>query len=227
MSGEIRSRLLVLVGLAILGVALAGIGTALGMTAPLTAHGDTPQFVVNEDNITFSERGEEITVVENTSNIREVRIEKVDSTQFQVQTETEQPLTATERNRARQIVRKNGTAQQQLDSLQEYELSVGPVFKLDSGSSFTASVEISESSDEQEYKIVNITREDEDETVVVKRDSKHAEDRAIVRVRQPSKPHSKELKYSFRVDLAKGTVTKITDWGNVQADSTPQIGNDP
>ncbi|WP_323192120.1 hypothetical protein [Halostella sp. PRR32] len=220
MSSEIRSRLIVLSALALLGVALAGVGTSLGMGSSLTNHGDDPSFVVTNENITFSKSGDNVTLIDNMSNVKEVRIDQTGSNQYQVRTEAEQSLTATERERARQIARSNQTVQQHLDSLSEYELGVDPIHEIDSDSMSVVSVDLNESKDDGEYDFVAVSQENENRSVVVERDPEYVADRAVVRVRQPSDPKHEGLKYSVKVDLANETVTGITDWDEIREDSS-------
>lgn len=220
MPSEIRSRLVVLAGLTVLGVALAGVGTALGMTAPLTNHGDNPTFAVNEENVTFTDNGNRVTLVENMSTVRSVRIDKVGSTQFQVSTETAQPLTAAERERARRIALNNQTVQSHLASLENYEVTIEPIRRLNMTSMQVASFNATKVNDSGDggsvFKITNVSSEHEDGTVVVQRDPQYVEDRAVVRIRQPGAPERQALKYTVRVDLANDTVTGITDWEEIR-----------
>ncbi|WP_135536075.1 hypothetical protein [Halostella pelagica] len=220
MTSEIRSRLIVLSALALLGVALAGVGTSLGMGSSLTNHGDDPSFVVTNENITFSKSGDNVTLIDNMSNVKEVRIDQTGSNQYQVRTEAEQSLTATERERARQIARSNQTVQQHLDSLGEYDLGVDPIHKIDADSMSVVSVDLNESKDDGEYDFVAVSQENENRSVVVERDAEYVADRAVVRVRQPSEPKHEGLKYSVKVDLANETVTGITDWDEIREDSS-------
>lgn len=220
MPSEIRSRLVVLAGLTVLGVALAGVGTALGMTAPPTNHGDNPTFAVNEENVTFTDNGNRVTLVENMSTVRSVRIDKVGSTQFQVSTETAQPLTAAERERARRIALNNQTVQSHLASLENYEVTIEPIRRLNMTSMQVANFNATKVNDSGDggsvFKITNVSSEHEDGTVVVQRDPQYVEDRAVVRIRQPGAPERRALKYTVRVDLANDTVTGITDWEEIR-----------
>lgn len=222
MDSEIRARVLLVAGLAVLGVTLAGVGTGLGMTSPLTSPGERPQFVISDESVTWSNAGHNVTLVENMSNVRMIQIEKVGSAQFRVQTEAERPLTATERQRARQIARHNRTVQTALASLENYTVTVDPIREITVSAEptgrYNATTDGSVDTGET-FTISNATGDNEDGAVVARREPTYVADRAVVQIRQPSEPQRHELKYSVRVDLANGTVSAITDWEAIRTDS--------
>lgn len=221
MLSDVRARLLVLVGLAVLGVALAGMGTVLGVTGFATDADATARFVVSEDNVTVSDGGEEVTVVENMSDVGAIRIAETDSRHFEVSTETDSPLTDAERERAREIARANDTVARYLADAEGYELAVDPVRKLDLGSVNRTDASLSEADGTNaSYTIETVTSDGEGGTLVVQRNSSYAADRAVVRVYRPSDDSRDEQKYSIDVDLANGTVTDITDWDALRREAS-------
>ncbi|QIB74317.1 hypothetical protein G3I44_08500 [Halogeometricum borinquense] len=222
MTSEIRSRLFILVGLSVLGVSLAVIGTSLGVTSPVTNSDDNAKFVVNQENMTFSSAGESVTLAQNMSEVETVQITQVKSSQFEVHTEKEQPFTAAERDRAIEIARNNETVRRHLEQMDEYTLAVDPVQKINASSTSETSGTISqingsdtETGSELTVQTGNMSVENES-SVVIQRESSYVEDQAVVRVRQPNEPELQELKYSIDIDLANGTVTDITDWDKIR-----------
>ncbi|WP_202614421.1 hypothetical protein [Halostella litorea] len=224
MANDVRVRLAVLVGLAALAVGLAGVGTAVGVTDPIADADAGGEFVVADGSVTFAGNGENVTVVESTANVSEIRFEETDSGRFVVSTETDRPLTPAERDRAVEIARSNGTVRGKLAELDGYELAVEPVQRLeaDQVSSYDVTLEAdgNATAGETDVFVANATAEDRDGTVVVERDPSYAEDRAVVRVQQPDAAEGERLRYSVDVDLANDTVTDVTDWTAVGEEST-------
>ncbi|MFD1587650.1 hypothetical protein ACFR9U_11695 [Halorientalis brevis] len=215
MNQLVRVRLVVLVGLVVIGIGLAGVGVAFGVTKPIADAGSSGEFVVSEENVTFSAGGESTVVVDNVSDVREISIEETDTGHFTLRTTDDQALTETERQRAREIAVANDTVQRELDALAAYELTVKPIQKLNVSSvsqrRYTTVVEINQTGDEFTVRETALERNDSG-TVTIERDPTYVEDRASVRIRQPGVDDSRELKYTVTVDLANGSVTDVTDW---------------
>ena len=214
MGSNIRSRLAVLLTLAVLGVAVAGIGTTLGAPSGTTAEADT-RFVVTEQNVTVTTDQEEVTVTEDMYNVTSVRVEEAAAGQFSVETERAQPLTEKERERAKQIARANETVQTHLAE-EEYTLDVDAIQRLD-----TTAMQISGNVTERtESGNVTVIRYEAEETadgsVVVDREPTYVPNEAVVRLRDPTASERTELKYSVDVDLTNETVTDVTDWAEIR-----------
>ncbi|GGN22203.1 hypothetical protein GCM10009021_24600 [Halarchaeum nitratireducens] len=145
-----------------------------------------------------------------------------------MRTETESPLTATERRRARQIALRNQTVRTGLAALENYTVTVKPIHELTLPSEQAGrynATETDESADTGDvFTIATVTSDDGDGTVVVHREPAYVTDRAVVQIRQPNAPQRHELAYSVRVDLANGTVTMVTDWEAIRANS-PAVGS--
>lgn len=226
MPSEIRTRLVVLAGLAVLGVTLAGVGSALGMTSPFTNSGSSLQFVVNEENVTVSNGGQTETVVNDMSNVRAITVDETASGHFSVKTDEERPLTDTERERAKEVALNNQSVQAEIESIGEYELVVEPVQQLNLSSNqvgqYNTTITVENETD-GEFTIAteNTTSESQDEsvTLVRKSETSYVEDRATVRIRQPSQSDRDALKYTIDVDLANGTIIDITDWDDMRENS--------
>ena len=212
MDGGISTRLLVLVGLAAVGIGLAGVGTSLGM-AELTSN-PPAEFIVGDDNIKFNASGESTTVVENLSYVQAVNIDETDTGQFTIQTVTEQPLTAREREQAREIVLSNATISAALAEIDSYTLSVDPIQKLNASAFNQVSYDSNMSHESGDSITIVETSEEKENSgsVTIEREPNYAEDRATVQICQPDAPPSDDLKYSVDVDLENDTITDITDW---------------
>ena len=228
MNEVIRSRLLVLAGLTVIGVGLAGAGTAMGLTEPLSTTDLAAEFIVSEENVAFSAGGKSETIVENMSYVSEVEIEETDAGQFTIHTTEDQPLTDSERERARTIAVNNATVKQTLDAMSAYELSVEPVQRINVTGLEQASLDAVNKSDQTDdvvqYELADngtVTEDQGGGTVTVNREPRYAEDRAVVRIRQPGEDCHHDLKYTINVDLASGTVTGITDWDEIRQSSSP------
>ena len=223
MTEIIRTRLLVLAGLVVVGIAVAGVGTAFDVTEPLSKTGPSGEFVVSDENVTFVGPSGSETVVTTLTNVRKITIERDDAGQYRLHTSKNQPLTDDERERARTIAVTNDTVEQSVETMGGYELSVEPIQKLDTSASSQQSYDVvidgNQTSDE--FTIVGTDTDDqEDGAVTIERDPSYVEDRAVVRIRQPGEDERSDLKYTVDVDLANDTVTGITDWEEIRRDST-------
>jgi hypothetical protein len=216
MHATVRSRLFALGALAVLGLGLAGAGTAFGLTEPLSQMGSPAEFVVADGNVTLSADGESTTLVENVSDVRAVTIEETGDGQFTVRTREERPLTVAERERARSVALANETLRQKLDAMPAYELSVDPIQKLNATAVDQISLDSADSGDGSGEFTVESTGDSGDGSVTIVRDPTYVEGRAVVRVRRPDMTHPADLKYTADVNLTSGTVTDITDWDAIR-----------
>ncbi|SDY93188.1 hypothetical protein [Halopenitus persicus] len=216
MTSDLRSRLILLVVLAVLGVGLAVIGTTVGATTTLTDSGPGAAFVVSEDNVTFEHGDQQATVLDNMSRVDSIEIEQQNSGTYQVNTEAEDPLTDSDRSRAKAIARNNATVQKALQNLDQYELTVDPIHKLTVDSARTTTFTglnntsmDSETPEGEETFTLTVEETDETGTVTIDRDPEYVEDEVVVRIHDPA---ADEMYYSITVDLENETVTDITDW---------------
>jgi len=219
MTSELRSRLTMLVALAFLGVGLAVIGTGVGATNPFTTSESGTAFVVSEDNVTFEHGDQQATVLNNMSNVDSIEIEQQDTGIYQVNTETDDQLTDSDRSQAKTIARDNTTVQGILQDLDRYELTVEPIHKLTVDSAQTTSFtglnntsRDGETAEGEETFTIRVEDSNETGTVTIDRDPKYVEDEAVVRIRDPA---TDEMYYSATVDLENETVTEITEWDTV------------
>ncbi|MFC7081282.1 hypothetical protein [Halorussus caseinilyticus] len=216
MTADVRSRLVVLLVLAVVGVGLAGVGTTFGVADPITETGPRTEFVVSERNITFSQGDRNRTVIDNTSHATEIKITEVDSGRFLVN-KTATPFTSTERRRAKAIVRRNATVDTRLQALDGYRLTVTPVYTLNvSAETIAAGTDRTNTTGTSVYAVEPAETDDRAGTVVVQRTTRYAPDEAVVEVRRRD---SSELQYAIRVDLTNETVVDVTDWTAVRRSS--------
>lgn len=214
MGSNIRSRLAVLLTLAILGVAVAGIGATLGAPSGTTADADT-RFVVTEQNVTVATDQEEVTVTEDMSNVTSVRVREAAAGQFSVETERAQPLTERKRERAKRIARTNETVQTHLAD-GEYTLDVDAIQQVET-TAMQVSGNVTERTESGNVTVIRYEAEETaDDSVVVDREPTYVPNEAVVRLRDPTASERTELKYSVDVDLTNETVTDVTDWAEIR-----------
>jgi hypothetical protein len=217
MNEIISLRLRLLVGLSILGVGIAGAGTTLGVADPLATNGTNPEFVVSDENVRFATESESETVVHNISNLSQITIRETDTGRFSIQTTEDQPLSATDRERAREIALNNLTVAQGLDEIGDYEISVEPIQQvtLSDTSSQTYNISIDNSSGKSDNTFMINETSDEGQqggSVTIRRDTNYVSDSAVVRIRRLGEDGSGELIYMIDVDLSTERVTDVTDW---------------
>ena len=226
MRTDLRMRLGLLVALAVVGVLVAGIGMTLGGGSPL-APASGGEFVVSESNVTFADRSRDVTVVDDMENVTRVEITEAEAGRFRVETDRERPLTATERERAREIARRNETVATNLATIARPELTVDPVKRIEANAiQFNVSVTTeNESRGVTVVEVENGSMDTGEHGVVIDREPSYVDDRAVVRISDPAKEEQAALQYSVRVDLANETVTGITNWTAIRADG-PTVTTD-
>lgn len=219
MNDVIRTRLLVLAGLTVISVGLAGAGTAFGVAGPLAETGSAPEFTISGDTVTVSSGGESDTVVSNLSRVSEIKIEETEVGEFTIQTAKDQPLTQSDRQRAQTIAMSNATVEQVLNNMDTYDLTVEPVQKVNiSASSLTSqNITIEENQTNGTFGgefIINETESDtqREQVVRIRRESNYVDGRAVVRVHKSGVPSGQDLKLTVDVDLVNGTVTDVLNW---------------
>ena len=214
MGSNIRSRLAVLLTLAVLGVAVAGIGATLGAPSSTTADADT-RFVVTEQNVTVATDQEEVTVTDDMANVTSVRVREAAAGQFSVETERAQPLTERERERAKRIARTNETVQTHLAD-GEYTLDVDAIQQVET-TAMQVSGNVTERTESGNVTVIRYEAEETaDDSVVVDREPTYVPNEAVVRLRDPTASERTDLKYSVDVDLTNETVTDVTDWTEIR-----------
>ena len=215
MHATVRSRLFALGALVVLGLGLAGAGTAFGLTEPLSQTGSPAEFVVADGNVTLSADGESTMLVENVSDVRAVTIEETGDGQFTIRTREERPLTVAERERARSVALANETVRRKLDAMPAYNLSVEPIQQLNATAVDQISLDNADPDDSGEF-TVESTGDSDEGSVTIVRDPTYVDGRAVVRVRRPDMTHPADLKYTVDVNLTSETVTDIRDWDAIR-----------
>ena len=212
-----HSRVGLLVGLAVVGLALASAGTALGVADPVTDSERAGTFVVSGENLTVSSDSDR-TVVTDLTGVETVEVSRVGSSRFAVRTEQATPLSEADRRLATRIARSNETVVRALSRMENPALTVEPIRKLTVEESVQFTAEpvdglnvTSADAETQVYRMRNETVGNESGTVVVERDPDYADDEATVEVRTGDD----ELRYSVHVDVVNETVVGITDWEDI------------
>jgi hypothetical protein len=225
MRTDLRMRLGLLVALAVVGVVVAGVGTTLGGGSPL-APASGGEFVVSESNVTFADRSRDVTVVDDMENVTRVEITEAAEGRFRVETDRTRPLTAADRELAREIARSNGTVATNLATIARPELTVDPVKRIEANAiQFNVSVTTeNESRGVTVVEVENGSMDTGEHGVVIDREPSYVDGRAVVRISDPAKEKQAALQYSVRVDLANETVTEITNWTAIRADAPAVAG---
>lgn len=199
MPAEIGSRIVLLVGLAALGIAIAGVGTAIGLPSPISDDGTDPTFVVADGTITDSDSKGDVIVVENTSHVHTIRIDRTDSTTFLIRTDSEPPLTKAARERSRRIALENRSVQRALASLEGYTVSVDSVRRINRSelieTQITATNVTQSEADTGIYSISSAAVESEPDSVIERREPTCVENRTVVDVRCPTVRAGADLQY--------------------------------
>lgn len=205
---DLRSRLALLAGLALLGAGLAVTGATVNAADSFHDSASTPAFVVSEQNVTFEDGDQQTTVVGNMERVDSVELERTTDRQYTVHTATADPVSAAERRRAKAIARNNETVQRSLAKLNQYELTVDPIHKLTAESSVRLNGTVSAGdvkSDSNTTYTFEVT--ESDESVVVDREPDYVDGEVAVRV---SNPAADEPHFSVIVDLKTNEVIDTT-----------------
>lgn len=212
MLSALRSRALLLVVCAAIGVGLALAGTSVGATDSITTDSAGPEFVVADENVTFQHADGHETVVQNVSDLERIEFERVDDT-FQIRTERVQPLTETERETALTVARDNASVRQAMAKLGDYEMTVEPIRKLTASENISMNATPADEYD-GDATFENATAEtfviegSRDGTVTVDRDPDYVEDEAVVGIADVNT----DTEYSVVIDLETETVIDGIDW---------------
>lgn len=218
MNDSIYRRLAALVVLGALGVGLAVVGSAVGVDAPVDTTEAVGELNVSGDGLTVSDGTRNVVAATTLSEAQRVEVTNEDGV-LRVRTESEDPLTRSERERAAEIARSNGTVSDYLRSVEDYSLDVQPIQKVEAGSVRNVTVRETEppegsvaAGSNSSFVFVESDWED-DGTVTVARNRTYVDGEANVRVYGPGG----ELRYSLVVDLTSGRVDDITDWTEVRS----------
>jgi hypothetical protein len=217
MPRPVAVRVVALLALASIGIATAWAGAAVGLGDPI-ATGSGGEFSVSQNDVTFSNGDREVTVLENVSGAETVEIAAADG-QLTVDSEPTEPLTAAERERAREIARDNGTVTRRLESMAEYELAVEPIKGISADSVHRTSISRSEwtvveaenGTEVRTFAVdsgtVTVDRGD-DAVAISPAEQSYVEDDVTVAV---TGPDSDAVRFEAQVDLAAERVVVVTD----------------
>ncbi|OYR38764.1 MULTISPECIES: hypothetical protein [unclassified Halorubrum] len=217
MNEDARTGLVVLLVLASVGVGLAGTLAALGVGDPIADRDQVGEVSIAGTNVTASSDKSDTAVVTNVSETSDIELTE-DGGDILITTRENDRFTRHERGRAVEIVRANRTVASYLETVENEELTVEPIRKLNSGeaqtATFTFDVEETNStlSAGETVKIRNLTVEKSDDTVTVDREPSYVEDRAVVRIGRAGR---EDARYRAEIDLANETVVDITDMGEL------------
>lgn len=222
MTAAVGSRVIVLAVLALFGVGVGLGGTTLGVASPTPDAGQDVELTVSESTVTLSDSNRTTVVAEDIESAETVEITQADG---RISVRANDSLTDDDRDRAITIVRRNETIRNALDGMEEAGFEVDPVVRLDASAVQKTEVDAetvvvngtNASGGASEYRLRNVTIEEDGDSVRITRDRTYVDDRVVVRVRDGSA----ELRYSVRVDLATESVIEISDYSGSEAKATP------
>jgi hypothetical protein len=214
---DFTRRVIVLLGLATLGVALAWTGTALGVGDAIDDSREPGRVNISSDGVTFADKDQQVSLVENLTGTDAVEVSATDG-RITVTTSDRGPLTAETRARAREIARENATVARVIEQTGDVRLTVEPIKKLKTTSvnrvEANVTVTTNSSTDIETYSfgtVDNVTVEQDEGSVTVKSEDSNAsyvDDEAVVEILDAT---TGEERYSVIVDLANGTVIEGPD----------------
>ena len=215
---DFTRRVIMLLGLATLGVALAWTGTALGVGDAIDDSRESGRVNISSDGVTFADKDQQVSLVENLTGTDAVKVSATDG-RITVTTSDRGPLTADQRARAREIARENATVARVIEQTGDVRLTVEPIRKLKTTSvdlvEANVNVTTNSSSDVETYTFEttdDVTVEQDGDSVTVasrQSDASYVEDEAVVRIRNAT---TGEANHTAIVDLANGTVIESPDW---------------
>ena len=209
---DLTRRVLALLRLALVGVALAWTGTALGVADAIGDSREPGRVDISNDGVTFADEDLRVSLVENLTTTEAVEISATDG-RISVTTSDRGPLTAAQRERARAIARENATVVRILEQTDDIELTVEPIRALKTTSldrvEANVTVTTNSSADLETYtfeSVENVTVEQDEDSVTVASEQSSAsyvDGEAAVEIRDAA---TGETSHSVIVDLANGTV---------------------
>ncbi|WP_340097991.1 hypothetical protein [Salinibaculum salinum] len=206
-------RVLAVLGLGVLGIALAWSGTALGIGDTIADGRETGKVDISGSNVTLESGNQQVDIVENITATDAVAVSTSDS-RITITIDNRGPLTADEQQRARAIASENATVARTIEETANVTLAVEPIRKVNAESNiqFETTVEVPNNSSvefDDGYTIesaenVTVQRSKSSVTVASKQPSaSYVEDEAIVRVRDTA---TETTRYAVIVDLESETV---------------------
>lgn len=215
MNATIYVRLLSVVGLAVLGIGVGWAGSSLGVDGPIADAEPSAEFMIAGNDVTLSDGDDDVTVVDNVTEVESLTIAEDDG-DFAIETDESEPLPADDRELAAEIALNNESVRECLEAVDEYELVVEPIVKMDAGSVETVTVsgnaserEDQNATDSGEFSFTaeRTAVEKTGDTVTVSREPSHVEDEAIVRI---THPENEDVNCSVLVDLDEEAVRRVT-----------------
>ncbi|ELZ30197.1 hypothetical protein C475_00642 [Halosimplex carlsbadense 2-9-1] len=211
---DIRLRALALVALAVLGGGAGYAGTALGVAGPLSEAAPAGEFRVSDSGVTLSGTNGTVTVVENMTGVTAVEMSATDD-RLAVET-TEGPLSPTDRDRAKAIARSDERVRQRLAELDEYELTVEPIYGISADRAGSMNVSVdgnwtetgangTESGGTRAFEVRNATIETGDGSVTVSEQSYDGHVEVEIRTATGA------VAYEAQVDLETEEVVVVTE----------------
>ena len=212
MNTRVLSTAGLLVGLAVLGVLLAGIGAAIGVTDTITDNSEAARVTVNDDNVTVNGTGERTTLVDDLSNVSAIQIEETSEDEFTVRTVENELLSHDDREHATQIATTNETVRQYLRSTDDPDVEVSPVERVEvgsTGSSLNVTAVDDASGDDENIDLEFVESADATDSVTVSRETSSVEKQATVRI---SSEDSDRAEFTIVVDLEDAEIVRFIDW---------------
>lgn len=210
-------RIPVLLLLVAIGVTVAGASVALGVGDIIADQSPAGEISIAGSNVTATGTEGETVLIANVSKTSDIEFTE-DGGTISVTERANTPLTQREQRRAIEIARENSTVASYLETVENEELTVRPVKRIEREEMQTDTVEFDtvETNDSivsgEFGQAINVTVHESDYTVTVDRDPSYVEDRAVVRVGHTGRS---DARYWVKVDLESRAVTDITDWGDV------------
>jgi len=211
MSSELGPRIAVFLLLFAVGVGLAAAGTAVGIDNPLTDKESDTKFTVVGEGVYVSDNEQETQIVENLSQTSHVEISVTDSGYTVDIEERGGQLSAEQRERAATIARNNETISAYIDSVEEYNLSVEPIEKLDGDDLQQVNLNTTNETRTGNGTIRFTVTNEGDNSVRIDREPTYVDNQATVRLYGPDE----ELRYSVHVDLQMEAIVRLTDWEQI------------
>lgn len=213
MTADTGTRLVALVVLGIFGVGSVLVGPSLGIAAPMPDADRGMTVTVSESNVTLEEGDRRVVVAEDIETTETVEVTRSDG---HITVRTDDPLTKRDRTRAIEIAKNNETVRNALAGMDDVELVVEPIVRLENDAIRKANVDIesietantTSSGELHRIESENTSVQKQGDSVTIHRNRSYVEDRAVVRVRSPA---SHEGRNTVRVDLANETVVDIYD----------------
>lgn len=209
-------RVIALAALAVVGLALAGIGSGFGLAGGIADGGRIAEVSIDGSNVTVSDNGSDVVLTETVSETSDIEVVD-DGGEITVAERAGDPFAQRERERAVEIARRNETVASYLQTVDDAEFAVEPVENVPSEELQTDTVRLDASeangtvASGGTVQVVNVTVDESGDSATIDREPTSVEDRAVVQIDAADQGDSR---YWVDVDLADGTVTDVTDWND-------------